>query len=259
MSDDASPPLTTDDAALGGRLRLRQPKRGHRFGHDAVLLAAATAARSGDHVVELGAGVGLAGLALAFRVAGARVTLVEIDSHLAALAAENACLNGLADRVTALRLDVTAPSSEFAGAGLMPEAAQHVMANPPFNVSSRFQRSPDAARATAHAAEQETIVVWVATAARLLARGGVLTIIWRSEGLGDLLNALGLRFGALEVIPVHARPGDPAIRVLVRGTKGSKGPLSVHAPLVLQDATGLPAPEAEAILRQGAPLVRPLR
>ena len=32
---------TTDDAVLGGRLRLLQPKRGHRVGHDAILLAAA--------------------------------------------------------------------------------------------------------------------------------------------------------------------------------------------------------------------------
>ena len=61
-ADDAA---TTLDAVLGGRLSLRQPRRGHRFGHDAILLAAATDARSGQHAVELGAGVGAAGLALA--------------------------------------------------------------------------------------------------------------------------------------------------------------------------------------------------
>ena len=60
-------PETTDDAVLGGRLRLKQKKRGHRVGHDAILLAAATAARPGDRVVEFGAGVGAAGLALAVR------------------------------------------------------------------------------------------------------------------------------------------------------------------------------------------------
>ena len=31
----------TEDAFLGGRLRLRQPRKGHRAGHDAMLLAAA--------------------------------------------------------------------------------------------------------------------------------------------------------------------------------------------------------------------------
>src|SRR5688572_15326615 len=89
----------TDDAVLGGRLRLMQPRRGHRVGHDAILLAAATGGVPGDHVVDLGAGVGAAGLALAARVAGLDVTLVEIDAELAALAATNAVRNGLAGRV----------------------------------------------------------------------------------------------------------------------------------------------------------------
>src|SRR6202140_5747392 len=76
----------SEDAFLGGRLRLRQPKSGHRAGHDAMLLAAATPARSGDRVVDLGAGVGAAGLAVAKRVAGVSLVLVEIDQELAGLA-----------------------------------------------------------------------------------------------------------------------------------------------------------------------------
>ena len=38
----------TEDAFLGGKLRLRQPKSGHRAGHDAMLLAAATPARTSE-------------------------------------------------------------------------------------------------------------------------------------------------------------------------------------------------------------------
>ena len=76
----------TEDKVLGGALRLRQPRLGHRVGHDAILLAAACPACAGDAVVELGAGVGAAGLAVAVRVADTTVTLVEIDSGLAGLA-----------------------------------------------------------------------------------------------------------------------------------------------------------------------------
>src|SRR5215831_16512265 len=87
----------TEDAFLGGRLRLRQPKSGHRAGHDAMLLAAATSVRPGDRVVEFGAGVGAAGLALAKRANGAvALTLVEIEPQLAGLARDNAAANGLA-------------------------------------------------------------------------------------------------------------------------------------------------------------------
>src|SRR6202040_3542669 len=78
----------TEDAFLGGQLRLRQPKSGHRAGHDAMLLAAATAARAGDRVVEFGAGVGAAGLALARRVGGIDLVMAEIDPDLAQLARE---------------------------------------------------------------------------------------------------------------------------------------------------------------------------
>jgi hypothetical protein len=67
MGAEAPPSALTDDAVLGGRLKLYQPARGHRVGHDAILLAASTAAAAGDVAVDLGAGVGAAGLALASR------------------------------------------------------------------------------------------------------------------------------------------------------------------------------------------------
>src|SRR3954447_21604703 len=93
---------TSEDAFLGGQLRLRQPKSGHRAGHDAMLLAAATAARAGDRVVDLGAGVGAAGLAVARRVPGIELVLVEIDGTLASLARGNAASNGIGAQVVVL-------------------------------------------------------------------------------------------------------------------------------------------------------------
>src|SRR5580704_3850162 len=101
----------TEDGFLGGRLRLRQPKSGHRAGHDAMLLAAATSARSGDRVVDFGAGVGAAGLAVAKRVAGIELVLVEIDGLLAELARGNALANTIAADVVVL--DVMSAAAEF--------------------------------------------------------------------------------------------------------------------------------------------------
>src|ERR1700734_10546 len=94
----------SEDAVLGGKLVLRQPLRGHRFGHDAILLAAAVAARAGESAGEFGAGVGAAGLALAHRVEGLAVTLVDIDPALITLAGENAARNNLSARVRAVML-----------------------------------------------------------------------------------------------------------------------------------------------------------
>jgi tRNA1(Val) A37 N6-methylase TrmN6 len=243
----------TDDAVLGGRLRLIQKRRGHRVGHDAILLAAATAATSSDHVVDLGAGVGAAGLAVAARVAGASVTLVEIDPELAALAAENARRNGLADRVRTTVLDVAAPANAFAAAGLPADCAARVLMNPPFNDPARTNLSPDPGRRRAHVADQ-TLAVWVGTARRLLRPRGVLTLIWRADGLAEVLAALAEGFGAVAILPVHPHPDGAAIRVLVGATKGSQAGLTVLPGLMLNDAAGRPTARAEAILREGAAL-----
>src|SRR3981189_2857243 len=125
----ADPGEFTEDAFLGGQLRLRQPKSGHRAGHDAMLLAAATSARSGDRVVDFGAGVGAAGLAVAKRVAGIALILVEVDEALAGLARGNAASNAIAADVVVL--DVTSTADAFAAAGLIPDSAHFGLMNRP--------------------------------------------------------------------------------------------------------------------------------
>src|SRR4029078_4236065 len=80
----------SEDAFLGGQLRVKQLKSGHRAGHDAVLLAAATAARAGDRVADLRARARVAVLAVARRVTDVDLVLVEIDATLAGLARANA-------------------------------------------------------------------------------------------------------------------------------------------------------------------------
>ena len=244
----------TDDAALGGRLRLVQPRRGHRFGHDAILLAAATPARDGDHAVELGAGVGAAGLALAARVAGVRVTLVEIDPGLAALASGNAARNLLAGRVDAVALDVAAAPAAFASAGLTPESCDIVLMNPPFNDPDRHKASPDPARNASHRLPRDALAQWVATAARLLRPGGMLTVIFRADGTTLLLEVLDRDFGGIALMPIHPKPGASAIRILAGAVKASRAPLAIRPGLVLATEEGHPTAECEAVLRHGAAL-----
>jgi tRNA1(Val) A37 N6-methylase TrmN6 len=243
MSD---PGEFTEDAFLGGQLFLRQPKSGHRAGHDAMLLAAATPARSGDRVVDLGAGVGAAGLAVARRVAGIELVLVEIDAVLAALARGNAASNGIAAQT--MVLDVTSAADVFAAAGLVPDSVDVVLMNPPFNDPSRHQPSPDKGRETAHVATGTTLESWVHAGRRMLRSGGVLTLIWRADGLAEVLAALGRGFGGLTILPVHGDATSPAIRVLVRAVKGGKAPVRMLAALMLNDESAVPNKQVQDIL-----------
>jgi tRNA1(Val) A37 N6-methylase TrmN6 len=235
----------TDDAVLGGRLRLLQPRRGHRVGHDAILLAAATAARPGELAVDLGAGVGAAGLALAWRVAGLNMALVENDPALCKLAAENIRRNGFAGRARAVAADVAA----LPAGPLVASSADRVLMNPPFNDPARQQSSPDAARRRAHVAGEETLAVWIAAAARLLKPSGVLTMIWRADAVGELRQRLAASFGAIRILPVLPKPDAPPIRVLVRASREKTDGDVTLAPLVLNDADGKPDAAAEAVLR----------
>jgi tRNA1(Val) A37 N6-methylase TrmN6 len=237
---------TTEDAFLGGTLHLRQPKSGHRAGHDAMLLAAATAARSGQRVVEFGAGVGSAGLALARRVSAIGLVLVEIDPQLAALARDNAARNAIAAEI--IELDVTTSAEAFAAHGLAPDSADVVLMNPPFNDAARHRASPDSTRRIAHVAEPAMLDRWIHAARRILKSGGVLTLIWRADGLSEVLAALDRGFGSLAILPVHGEATKPAIRVLVRAVKGGRAPTRIEPGLMLNDERSLPNTEVAEIL-----------
>lgn len=236
----------TEDAFLGGQLRLRQLKSGHRAGHDAMLLAAATPVCAGHRVVDFGAGVGAAGLAVARRVEGIDLVLVEIDEVLAGLARGNAAVNAIAADV--IVLDVEAAADAFAAAGLAPDSVDAVLMNPPFNDAARHRVSPDRARELAHVATATTLEKWVHAARRILKSSGTLTLIWRADGIGDVLAALNRGFGSLQILAVHGDVRTPAIRILVRATKGGRAPAQIHPALMLKDESGVPNKEVQEVL-----------
>lgn len=250
VTDGSREAELTDDAFLGGRLRLLQPARGHRAGHDALLLAAA-APEDARRAVDLGAGVGAAGLALATRLPGVEVALVEIDPVTAALAARNGARQqpDLSARVEVVTADVAQLGRPAGPARPAAGAADLVLTNPPFNDPAHHRASPRAARALAHSAADTGIEPWLRAAERLLAPGGRLVLIHRPEAIAPVLAALTGRFGAVTIRPVHARPDSPAIRMLVGAVKGRRTPPALLPGLVLAGADGRPTPAAERILR----------
>lgn len=248
---------TSRDAWLGGRLVLTQPKRGHRVGSDAALLAAAAFGEP-RRIIDVGAGVGAVGLALALRWPQAMVTLAEIDPELAALGARNAADNGLAGSVGAAVCDVTDAKARRA-AGLADSGADLVVTNPPYYEAPRAQASPDLGRARAHVlprglAPEAAMMAWFRACTALLAPRGRLVLVHRPDRLFDLASALEERVGALRVLPVHPRAGGVAHRMLVTGVLGAKTPPSIAPGLVLHGADGAFTPQADALHRGDAVL-----
>jgi tRNA1(Val) A37 N6-methylase TrmN6 len=260
MSPDNAGALT-DDAFLGGRLGILQPADGYRAGLDAVILAAACGARSGSdaRVLDAGAGVGVAGLCVARRVADATVTLVEREPALVEIARRNVARNGLKERVRVVEMDISDGGAAIhrlreSDAGLGAGTFSHVIANPPYFTEGSGTRPPVHFKAAAHQMADGALDQWCRFLATAADGDGLVTVIHRAEELGALLDRLGRRFGALRVLPIHPRTGAKAHRVLVQGRKGSRAPLSLLEGLVLHGGSNAFVPTIDAVLRHGAAL-----
>lgn len=241
----------TEDALLGGRIRIRQPKRGYRVNADTLLLASAVEARAGMRLLEVGCGVGAAMIAVAARTANAKFVGLERDANMASIARENLAMNGMSTDAEIVVGDVlgrdanqTSLSGTFDG----------VFFNPPFDAEGEG-RAPSPERRHAYIAD-EPIERWIAALSDRLTGGAALTLIQRAHKLPEILSALEGRLGGIEILPVRPRAAEPAKRVLVRARKGSRAPLKLLKGLDLHDASGAKhTPEAEALLRGETTLI----
>jgi tRNA1(Val) A37 N6-methylase TrmN6 len=237
--------VNSEDTLLGGRVRLRQRAQGYRAAIDPVLLAAAAPVRAGQSVVDLGCGPGAAALCLLRRVEGCRVTGIELQSDLVALATENAVANGLEAQFSAIFGDVASLDREALG------DVDHVISNPPYLPPGRA-----AADKLGDAATVETVPLadWLGVALALVREKGCLTVIHRADRLDEILAALRPRAGDIAVLPLWPRVGEAAQRVIVSARRGVRNPLRLLPGLVLHRADGSYTDAAEAVLRHGGAL-----
>jgi FkbM family methyltransferase len=237
---------TTENALLGGRLRVNQPARGYRIAIDPLFLAAAAPVGPGDTVLDVGSGVGTVALCLAARVREASILGVERDPVLVALARENAALNDL----TNVRFAVAAIGRSAAVPG---NAFDHVVANPPYLESGKVNPSPFLEKRTADI-EEEDLSTWMDFCFSRLKPRGILTVIHRADRIDSLIALLKGKGGEIVIFPLWPKAGAPARRVIVRCRKGAKSPARLLPGLILHQSAEKFTPEAEAVLREGVAL-----
>jgi len=231
--------VASEDRFLGGTVLVRQPLTGFRGGLDAVMLAAAVPAQSGEESLEMGAGAGTASLCLAKRVAGARVRGLEIDPALVELAQANAAANDLAERLHFAAADI------FALPACYRRPFDHVLCNPPFH-DEAGEAPPDPARARA-LQDKGRLREWLTAGMKRTVSGGTFTMILRADRLGEALAALPER--GVAVFPLWPKAGVSAKRVILQARQGSRAPLQMLAGLVLHEPDGVYTADADAVLR----------
>lgn len=211
------------DAFLGGRLKIRQGA--YRAGADPVFLAAAVPARSGQAVLELGVGSGVALYCLAARVPGLRLVGLERAPETATLARANGAANQIEADI--IEGDVAAMPDT-----LRAQSFDHVIMNPPF-----FDAGTPADDHSRQAARHEDTPLgdWIDAAIRRLKPGGMITIIHATDRVPDILNGLGKRVGGVTLRPLAPRAGHAAKRVIMQGKKGARAPFRLLPPFVLHE------------------------
>jgi len=233
----------TEDAILGGLLRLRQPAKGLRTGIDPVFLAAAAPATKG-RVLDLGCGVGTAALCLARRLPAVEVIGLELQPALTGLARENVRLNGLEGRIAIHEGDLRRPPAAIAAGGF-----DLVLANPPFHAAGSATAPAEPGRAQGHMEGESDLAAWMGQILKLAAPKGSLLMIHKPDRLGDLLALLEGRAGEIVVFPLWPALGRPARRIILLARKGSAAPLTLAQGLVLHEPGGAYSAAADAVLR----------
>ena len=182
-------PDLTDDAILNGRLRLFQPRRGHRFGHDADPARGRRCRQSPASAWRNSARASARRASLCSRAY--RTSMPRCSRSIRASArsrSENIARNGFPDRARAR------------------DAGRHGAVRRSGRLRSRFhepavqRRSPSAiARSRRDGWRMPAVQTCCGdgSTARALRCGdrGSLTLIWRAEGLADVLQALEAGYG----------------------------------------------------------------
>ena len=243
----------SDDAFLGGRLRLFQPKKGFRAGIDSVLLAASINARSGDSVLDVGTGAGAVLFCLMQRVHSLRAMGIEIQEEYYSLAVKNSEKNNFEARILLgdfQSLESVLKSYNF----------DHIFFNPPYYSEGAYKKSGNSSRELASVETPGLLKKILKFALKRCKPYGFITLINRPANLGRILSVLEKGAGDIKILPILSSRRDPTFRVIIRARKAAKGETKLLEGLNLfqinvgEKDSNKYSPRVLEVLEQGAPL-----
>ncbi len=240
---------------LNKQVRLCQAPEGFRTSMDSVMLAAACPAKKNHKVLDLGCGVGSAGICVLHRVKDTKLLGIDFQADHIELAEKNADLNNMKDRAVFVCADVR----DISKANI--DTFDHVICNPPYKEAGAHRRSPSMARARAmgYIDDDVSLRSWIDSAWHNIKGQGSITIIHEASQCDSIIQGLystrgGRRFGNIEIIPLFPKVGVNAKRVIIRAWKHKKGGSRLLPGITLHNADGSYTPEADNILRGGQAL-----
>lgn len=247
MSEYPEKHAVIETSLLNGALTLLQPKVGFHASIDTVFLAASVTVKKGWKLLDMGCGVGSAGLCVALKNKTIHLTGLDIQEELIDIAHQNAALNGIAEQCHFfqgnIKTEKTIENNHF----------NAVMMNPPYLEQGTHTPSPEKIKAYSHGEGSSGTCLddWIKYAHTKLKNGGYLTIIHRADRLDDVIVALEKKrwFGSLVIFPLYSRAGDDAKRVIIQARKERYAPLILKAGMVIHEKDGKYTEAAQKVLR----------
>jgi tRNA1(Val) A37 N6-methylase TrmN6 len=243
----------SDDAFLGGRLRLLQPKKGFRAGIDSVLLAASITACSGDSVLDVGTGAGAVLFCLMNRVPSLRATGIELQEEYYSLALKNSEKNNLKAKI--LLGDFQSLENDFKDCNF-----DHIFFNPPYYSERTYKKSGNSALELANIEKPGMLEKMLRFSLKRCKPYGYITLINRPARLGAILSVLEKGAGDIKILPILSSGRNAVFRMIVRAKKSAKGETKLLEGLNLFQ-TNLEEKESKKytlrvieVLEQGGPL-----
>lgn len=231
------------DEFLGGRISLKQPKKGYRITSDSVFLAASIVPKKSDKILDVGAGSGAILSCLAARLGedAKSITMhgVELQDDLTTLARENGT-----DCITYFEGDIFKDID-----GCEANSYHHVISNPPYYEKGKISASPYKTKAVAHGDDMADLGLWIERSMRMVRPKGYMTVVHRADRLNDIVAVMSEKAGSIIIYPFYSKAGKDASRVIIRAQKDANGLLALKSGMIVHKSDGTYSDEAENILR----------
>lgn len=242
-------PDYTQDYLLDKQIKIFQPENGYRASSDAVFLSSLISRLSpGEQILDVGSGTGAVSLCLARRFPQNQIIGLEIQSELAHLSTLSAAANGF-DNLRYINCDIRQPLTELSYGSF-----HHVITNPPY--TDHDMPSPNPGKATAHNHHDFSLSEWISFCLKMLRPQGWLHMVHRAEAIGEILFSLHGKAGAITIVPLFSKNGQPAKRLLISTRKNVKTPATILPGIVVHTSDGNYSAEAHRILRCGESLIK---
>ncbi len=225
--------ITRDSIALRGTgiITIRQPRQGHRFTLDSILLADFCRIKPKNRVLEPGAGTGIVSIALAKKSPRSLFYPVEIQAKLVRLCEQNCEDNGVQETVIPVGRDIRRLRQSFG-----PNTFDVLVTNPPYIKEGAGRGNPLPGRRLSRQAGSGTLEDWLDLQI-FLKQGGRFTIVFPASRSAELLSLMReRRIEPKRLQYVHPRERKPASLVLIEAVKSAGAGIEILPPLVVHTA-----------------------